>query len=55
MTAEDLKKRITYLETQLISKKTLVEKELYQIELLCKELISLKDKLTSIENPIVNE
>ena len=41
----DIIKRIKFLETQLLDKKQTIEKDLRSIETICKELISLKEKV----------
>ena len=48
MHKEDLEKRIIFLEKQLIQKKTLIERELLELEKICKEIISMKEKFDKI-------
>jgi hypothetical protein len=51
MNKADILKRIKFLDFQLKEKKTLVDRELAVIESICKELLSLKNKLEALENP----
>lgn len=49
MINKEIKTRLLFLEEQALNKKKKIEKELIQLESICKEILSLNEKLNKSE------